>query len=150
MRYWHPRAQETVREVAAYAPDQVILLPLYPQYSTTTTASSLEEWRREAKAAGLRARTQALCCYPEETGFVEAVVEGLRSALRQIDHESPPRVLFSAHGLPKKNVDGGDPRSAEHTSELQSLMRISYTVFCLKKHTPILNSNQHQSLIRII
>src|SRR3546814_15500976 len=58
MRYWHPRAQETVRQVAAYAPDQVILLPLYPQYSTTTTASSLEEWRREAKAAGLRARTQ--------------------------------------------------------------------------------------------
>src|SRR3546814_13109373 len=109
MRYWHPRAQETVREVAAYAPDQVILLPLYPQYSTTTTASSLEEWRREAKAAGLRARTQALCCYPEEAGFAEAVVEGLRGALRQIDHERPPRVLFSAPGLPKKILHRGDP-----------------------------------------
>ncbi|HEY9550468.1 MAG TPA: ferrochelatase, partial [Kiloniellaceae bacterium] len=118
-----PRAQETVREVAAYAPDQVILLPLYPQYSTTTTASSLEEWRREAKAAGLRARTQALCCYPEETGFVEAVVEGLRSALRQIDHESPPRVLFSAHGLPKKIVDGGDPYQWQVEQTVAAVLR---------------------------
>src|SRR3546814_6366864 len=47
MRYWYPRARETARRVAAYRPDQVILLPLYPQYSTTTTASSLKEWERE-------------------------------------------------------------------------------------------------------
>src|SRR3546814_3376591 len=123
MRYWHPRAQETVREVAAYAPDQVILLPLYPQYSTTTTASSLEEWRREAKAAGLRARTQALCCYPEETGFVEAVVEVLLSALLQIDHDSPPSVLFYAHGLPHKSVDGGDTSQWQVEQTVATVLR---------------------------
>src|SRR3546814_8291166 len=76
MRYWYPRARETARRVAAYRPDQVILLPLYPQYSTTTTASSLKAWEREA-------------------------------------------------------------RSEEHTSELQSLMRTSYAVFCLKKKRSI-------------
>jgi ferrochelatase len=109
MRYWHPRARETVRQVAAFAPDQVILLPLYPQFSTTTTGSSLQEWQREAEAAGLKATTRALCCYPEEAGFVDAVVAGLRDALRRVEGDKPPRVLFSAHGLPKKIIDGGDP-----------------------------------------
>ena len=109
MRYWHPRARKTVRDVAAFAPDEVVLLPLYPQYSTTTSASSVKEWQREAKAAGLTAPTRSLCCYPQEEGFVETVVEGLRRALRSLDHDKPPRVLFSAHGLPKKIVEQGDP-----------------------------------------
>ncbi|MEO3427841.1 ferrochelatase [Pelagibius sp. CAU 1746] len=109
MRYWHPRAKETARQVAAFAPDQVILLPLYPQYSTTTSASSLKEWQREAEAAGVTAPSRAVCCYPEEAGFVEAVVERLRDALREAGQEKPPRVLFSAHGLPKKIVEQGDP-----------------------------------------
>ncbi len=109
MRYWHPRAQATAQEVAAYAPDEVVLLPLYPQYSTTTSASSLQEWQREAKAAGLAAPTRTLCCYPQEDGFIAAVVESLQAALRSLDHARPPRVLFSAHGLPKKIVEQGDP-----------------------------------------
>lgn len=109
MRYWPPRAEAAARAVAAFAPDQVVLLPLYPQYSTTTTASSLREWEREARAAGLAAPTRAICCYPEEEGFIEAVAEGVRAALRDLDGPLPPRVLFSAHGLPKKIVEQGDP-----------------------------------------
>jgi ferrochelatase len=109
MRYWHPRAGETARAVAAYAPDEVVLLPLYPQYSTTTSASSLQEWQREARAAGLTAPTRSLCCYPQEEGFIETVVAGLQAALRSLDPARSPRVLFSAHGLPKKIVEQGDP-----------------------------------------
>ena len=109
MRYWHPRAAAAAREVAAYAPDRVILLPLYPQFSTTTSASSLKEWVEEARKAGITAPSRSLCCYPAEPGFVEAVAAGLRHALRQVDHDRPPKVLFSAHGLPKKIVEQGDP-----------------------------------------
>src|SRR5688572_32535418 len=58
MRYWHPMTAETVKAVKAYAPDQVILLPLYPQFSTTTTASSYQLWGEEAKRQGLRARSE--------------------------------------------------------------------------------------------
>jgi ferrochelatase len=112
-----------VRKVAAFRPDQVVLLSLYPQYSTTTTASSLQEWQREAKAAGLAAPTQAVCCYPEEAGFVEAVVEGLRAALRQLSHDRPPRVLFSAHGLPKKIVDRGDPYQWQVEQSVAAVLR---------------------------
>ncbi len=109
MRYWHPRAEEAAREVAAFDADEILLVPLYPQYSTTTSASSLKEWRREAKAKGLQAPSRTLCCYPQEDGFVSATVGLLREALRGLEHEMAPRVLFSAHGLPKKIVEKGDP-----------------------------------------
>jgi len=106
MRYWHPFAAETARAVAALAPERVVLLPLYPQYSTTTTASSLAEWRKAA--AGLNAETRAVCCYPAERGFVAALAALIRPHLQRREGQAP-RLLFSAHGLPKKVIARGDP-----------------------------------------
>jgi ferrochelatase len=108
MRYWRPLAAEAVRAVAAARPARVVLLPLYPQFSTTTTASSLASWRAAARAAGLEADTRAVCCYPAERGFVEALAEAIREALAGWSGP-PPRLLFSAHGLPKKVLRRGDP-----------------------------------------
>lgn len=108
MRYWHPMSDDTAREVAAFAPDKVVLLPLYPQFSTTTTASSMTAWRKAARRAGLRAQTASLCCWPREAGFVAAHAGLIRAALDRAG-ERPVRLLFSAHGLPQKVVDGGDP-----------------------------------------
>jgi len=107
MRYWHPMSREVARAVESYGPDQVVLLPLYPQFSTATTGSSLADWVRAAAAAGLGAPTRSLCCYPTQAGFVTEVAGLLRSALAVAGNA--PRVLFSAHGLPKKFIDRGDP-----------------------------------------
>ena len=107
MRYWHPMSEEAVLEVKDFAPDRIVLLPLYPQYSTTTSASSIAEWRTHARAAGLDAPSHALCCYPTEAGLVEAHAGLIRTALNGV--KGPVRLLFSAHGLPKKIVDKGDP-----------------------------------------
>jgi len=109
MRYWHPMTEQTVSDVLAYGPDRIVLLPLYPQFSVTTTGSSLSAWRRTARAAGLDAATSAVCCYPQESGFVEEVAERIRPVLREAEAYGKPRLLFSAHGLPKKIVEGGDP-----------------------------------------
>ncbi|MBO6826262.1 MAG: ferrochelatase [Sneathiella sp.] len=109
MRYWYPRASETVKEVKALNPDEVILLPLYPQFSTTTTASSLKEWKEEAAKIGLDAPTSSICCYPDEIGFAKANAELIREKLAEVKGDQQPRLLFSAHGLPKKIVDAGDP-----------------------------------------
>lgn len=108
MRYWHPFADETARDVAAMTPAQVVLLPLYPQYSTTTTASSLQNWREAASAAGLVCDTRAICCYPVERGFVAALADAIGETLAGWSGR-PPRILFSAHGLPKKVIRRGDP-----------------------------------------
>jgi ferrochelatase len=108
MRYWKPYAGDTARAVAAIAPDRIVLLPLYPQYSTTTTASSLASWREAASAAGIAADTHAICCYPAERGFVAAIASLVRTALAGWSG-TPARILFSAHGLPKKVIRRGDP-----------------------------------------
>jgi protoporphyrin/coproporphyrin ferrochelatase len=110
MRYWHPMSGEAARAVAAWEPDEIICLPLYPQFSTTTTASSLAAWRQAAAQRGLDCPTRAICCYPEETGLIEAVAELIKPALdRAARFAKSPRLLLTAHGLPKKIVAAGDP-----------------------------------------
>lgn len=109
MRYWHPMAPETARQVAAYAPDSVILLPLYPQYSSTTTGSSETDWHRAARAAGVTVPTRLLCCYPEAPLYVAALARQLAAAVDQARSRGGRfRILLSAHGLPKKVVAAGD------------------------------------------
>ncbi len=109
MRYWHPRAASVAQEVRNYRPERVVLLPLYPQYSTTTTGSSLREWQEAAHGVGLGTVSPSVCCYPTQPGFVAAVADGIREAIERAGLQPPFRVLFSAHGLPKRVVAGGDP-----------------------------------------
>lgn len=112
MRYWHPMTAEAVAQVKAYAPTQVILLPLYPQFSTTTTASSYKLWGEEAARQGLAVPHRLVCCYPTESGFIAAAAELIAAGLARVradDQQAKPLVVFSAHGLPKKIVTDGDP-----------------------------------------
>ncbi len=109
MRYWHPFSDGTVQAVRAWAPDEVILLPLYPQFSSTTTASSFTDWQRAAKKSGLDVPTMRLCCYPMEEGFIAAYADLISKKMEEIPDGQPVRLLFSAHGLPQKIVDEGDP-----------------------------------------
>jgi len=121
MRYWHPRAAAAVKDVVAFHPDEIVLLPLYPQFSTTTTGSSVEEWKLAAKSYGLTARTHEVCCFPAEPGFIAAHSALIKAALEETSRAGhpKPRVLFSAHGLPKKIVEKGDPYQwqVERTAE---------------------------------
>jgi protoporphyrin/coproporphyrin ferrochelatase len=113
MRYWHPFSEPVAREVRAWAPEEVLLLPLYPQYSTTTTGSSLTAWREAAAQAGLVAPVTTLCCYHIEPAYVSATAAGVRraydSAQAELAGKAKLRVLFSAHGLPETIVKRGDP-----------------------------------------
>lgn len=114
MNYWHPMADQVVRDVQAVCPDQIILLPLYPQFSTTTTWSSFQSWQRAAKKRGLSVPTSLICCYPDDPGFIAASAELVQRTFEELVHRLPfgtarPRILFSAHGLPEKIIKGGDP-----------------------------------------
>ena len=112
MRYWHPMSGDVAREVKTFQPDEIILLPLYPQFSTTTTGSSLAAWHRAALAVGLNRPTRAVCCYPKEPGFIQGQAKLIAAAMEKAESSKwphRPRMLFSAHGLPKKIVARGDP-----------------------------------------
>ena len=109
MRYWHPMSEAVAAAVAAFRPDEIVLLPLYPQFSTTTTLSSLRAWRTAAARQRLAGREHPVCCYPTAAGWIAAVSRLVRAALDQAAAHGVPRVLFSAHGLPKRVIAGGDP-----------------------------------------
>ncbi len=112
MRYWHPRAKDVVEQIKQFGPDDVILLPLYPQFSTTTTRSSFQEWQAVAQLAGLNARSRKVCCYPDQPDFITSHAALIQTQAAQYFGPSATakaRLLFSAHGLPQKIVDAGDP-----------------------------------------
>ncbi|MBL8653535.1 MAG: ferrochelatase [Alphaproteobacteria bacterium] len=118
MRYWHPLTEGAALAVQQFGPERIVLLPLYPQYSTTTTESSKRAWDRAAKRLGLKAQTRFVRDYPVEPGFVAAVAALIRPHYEAAKAHGSPRVLFSAHGLPKKVIDKGDPyqRQIEETA----------------------------------
>lgn len=134
MRYWHPLSEETVSAVKAFDPDEILLLPLYPQYSTATSDSSIIEWKKSAKKLGLARPTYTLCCYPVDDNWALAQSELLNAQIDALESEQNYRVLFSAHGLPKKIVDRGDPyqwqveRSAESIARISNLAEETWTV----------------------
>ena len=109
MRYWHPMTDETVSAVKAWKPDEIVCLPLYPQFSTTTTQSSLAVWRAEADRQGLGGKTRTVQSYPTAPGFIAALAGLIKPVLRDAQRSRSVRLLLSAHGLPLKIVKAGDP-----------------------------------------
>lgn len=112
MRYWHPRAEQVVEQVKQFWPEQIVLLPLYPQYSTTTTRSSLQEWRHEAEAVSLIAASHEIESYPAQPDFIAAHAALIHDQAGKYfgpGATARARLLFSAHGLPQRIVDAGDP-----------------------------------------
>jgi ferrochelatase len=110
MRYWKPLTGETAGEVARFAPDEVVLLPLYPQFSTTTTASSLKAWGEVYKGPG---KVRTVCCYPNDDALVRSHADRIVQVWREAGSPWPIRLLLSAHGLPQAVVAKGDPYQAQ-------------------------------------
>lgn len=122
MRYWNPRADEVAAAVKDYAPEHIILLPLYPQFSTTTTGSSFLDWDRAAAAAGLLIPTSKLCCYPTHHEFIRAHAQLIQTYYEEAKQFGVPRILFSAHGLPEKIIKAGDPYQMQVEASTQAIL----------------------------
>ena len=143
MRYWHPFSDATARAVRDWKPDRVLLLPLYPQFSTTTTGSSLLAWQEAAARVGLVAPTTSLCCYYADRGFTTATASEVLRAYEAVCAEgTAPRVLFSAHGLPEVIVKKGDPYQHQVERTVASVVRamgvpdLDWTVCYQSRATP--------------
>lgn len=128
MRYWHPFSIEAARAVKAWDPEEVVLLPLYPHYSTTTTGSSLTAWREAAAQAGLVKPVTTLCCYHSDAGFLRATAAIVRRSYHEaraaLPEGAPLRVLFSAHGLPESIVKAGDPYQFQIERTVAGVVRL--------------------------
>ena len=117
MRYWHPFTAEAVERLRAANCAEVVLLPLYPQYSSTTTGSSLNEWRRLFRD---NVPVQAIETFYRHSLYLDAVVETIDEALARFPESGCPDIVFSAHSVPVSVIAKGDPyqRHIEETVEL--------------------------------
>ena len=106
MRCWHPRASEVIKDVQLYNPEEIILMPLYPQYSAATSGSSIKEWKDVCKKNKYHIKTSTICCYPTDKHFIKAHTEEI---IKKISNLKNYKLIFSAHGLPEKNIKKGDP-----------------------------------------
>jgi ferrochelatase len=124
MRHWHPMSDVVVKKVKAYAPDKIILLPLYPQFSTTTTGSAFADWDKAAAKEKLDAPVTKICCYAGDRNFVAAHVRVIKDMYWKASEGGKPRVLFSAHGLPEKTVLKGDPYQKQVEKTVASAVQV--------------------------
>jgi ferrochelatase len=117
MRYWHPFTAEALQQLRDAQCDEVVLLPLYPHYSSTTTGSSLNEWNRLFQDDIPVHVVESF--YKHET-YLDALVEKVEEALTRFAPEKNPTLVFSAHSLPVSVIEKGDPyqRQIEETVEL--------------------------------
>ena len=106
MRCWNPRAKDVINNVKLYAPEEVILMPLYPQYSAATSGSSIKEWKDICKKDNYKVKTSTICCYPTDQNFINAHTKEI---IKKIKNLKNFKLIFSAHGLPEKNIKKGDP-----------------------------------------
>ena len=106
MRCWNPRAEDVIREVKLFNPSEIILMPLYPQYSAATSGSSIKEWKNVCKKNDYNIKTSTICCYPTDKNFINAHTNEILKKIKDINNF---KLIFSAHGLPEKNIKKGDP-----------------------------------------
>jgi protoporphyrin/coproporphyrin ferrochelatase len=106
MRCWHPRANDVIKEVQFFNPEEIILMPLYPQYSAATSGSSIKEWKSVCKKNNYNIKTSTICCYPTDKNFIIAHTKEIMKKIKDLKNF---KLIFSAHGLPEKNIKKGDP-----------------------------------------
>ena len=119
MRYTPPFAPAVIERLKEQAVEKVYLIPLYPQFSTTTTKSSLEDFEEAFHQSGMDAVLVEVKHYYENNTYNEAVIERIKEKMVETDYNDFD-MIFSAHGLPQKIVDAGDPyqRHVERHVEL--------------------------------
>ena len=137
MRYWHPFTEEAVIEAKKWGATRVVLLPLYPQFSTTTTGSSFEEWYEKCKEHDFHVPTYKTCCYPNNDHWIEANSDLLKIELDKSPKDKKPIVLFSAHGLPESIIKSGDPYQ----------FQVEKTAKLIEKHVRESGYNNFDSII---
>lgn len=126
MRYWHPRVDDAIRQILDAGIEDVLLLPMYPQFARATNSSSLNDFNRAARELGAgHLRVRAICCFPDNPKMVQAMANAIRPVLEAIPaaERAVTPLLFSAHGLPQSVIDRGDPYQSHVEKTTQAVVK---------------------------
>ena len=123
MRYCKPLISEIAPAIEKHDYERVVLLPLYPHYSVTTTGSSFNEWKRVYK--GDDSRVIYVSDYFDHPKYIKSINHRIDSALSGFpeDVRQDVQLLFSAHGTPESLVKKGDPYREQILKTVDSVMK---------------------------
>jgi len=142
MRYSLPDSTQLIKQIESYKPDNIILLPLYPQFSTTTTKSSIDDLTKKLKAINFKGKIRGICCYNTDKKFIEAHVANIKNTMKKLRNKNF-RILFSAHSLPEKIIKAGDPyqwqieNTVEKIVQKLNIKNLDYKTTYQSKVTPV-------------
>jgi ferrochelatase len=142
MRYWHPMIHECSARIKREGFERIVLLPLYPQYSRSTTGSCFNEWDRCFQADS--AEILRIEHFFEHPGFIRALNRRIDESLKRFPEEVRKEVvlLFSAHSLPEKRVREGDPYKDQVERTVRLVMEergfdLDYRIGYQSRATPV-------------
>lgn len=142
MRYSYPDSLDTIKKVKDFDPQEIILLPLYPQFSTTTSKSSIEDFIDQIKREKIKSKVKTLCCYPTDKLFIESHADKIKEVMKSTKSKNF-RILFSAHSLPEKIIKMGDPyqwqieQSVDCITKKLGIKNLDYKITYQSKVTPV-------------
>ena len=120
MRYWHPFTAEAITQLEAARCDEIVLLPLYPQHSSTTIGSSLNEWQRLFRG---NIPVHKVGHFYQHSMYLDAVIERVEEALARFPVPERAELVFSAHSVPMSVIAKGDPYQRQIEDTVRLLMQ---------------------------
>jgi ferrochelatase len=123
-RYWKPFTEETVQRLISDGITDVILLPLYAQYSRVNAGSSFNEWDRVTAKLGAHFNDVRIYEYYKNDKYLRSIIERIDEGLSRFPNTEDVYLLFSAHGTPVDIVERGDPYARQIRETMQSIMDI--------------------------
>ena len=135
MRYWHPMADAVVTALIEKEIDNVILLPLYPQYSLTTTGSSYNDFQRACRGNNYQPKISLIRQWYDQPHYQQAIADAITAEAVKLPTPNPENIelLFSAHGLPQKTIARGDPYEKHIRATVEAVSKIlgwPHTTLC--------------------
>lgn len=142
MRYSEPSAKSVIKKIKEFEPNQILLLPLYPQFSTTTTDSSIRSIKKELNKSGYKGVVKIVGCYSTNENFIKAHIDLIKKTLKNVKSKEY-RILFSAHSLPEKIIKDGDPYQWQIEQSVNKIVKglrikdLDYKITYQSKVTPV-------------
>jgi protoporphyrin/coproporphyrin ferrochelatase len=120
MRYWHPFTAEAIEQLRASQCHEIVLLPMYPQYSSTTTGSSLNEWRHRFQD---HIPVHCVGAFYYHELYLQALVEKIDETLCRFSNPERAELVFSAHSVPVSVILKGDPYQCQIEETVKLVMQ---------------------------
>ncbi len=121
---WHPLLDEAIEKVAGSHVDKLVILPLFPQYSVTTTGSGFSVLRQliDKRPWFKNLEVQWVSSWPEHPGYIESVAQAIQRELAKFPNPGKAHLLFSAHSIPESYVRNGDPYLDQTKTTVELIM----------------------------